>query len=94
MKNLAEAKRAVTVGTNVMITDHWFPRHNGLRTVLYTQSNAIYLTLPVDHPDHDTSADDRTWMDWPKASELTFNADGSISFKNRLHWTLAVVDDD
>lgn len=94
MHNLASAKRALTPGTVVEVSEHLHPELNGRRTVVKAQTKRLALSLPADHPR--AAETDASWFDWPKASDLTFE-DGAITITSHGHklmvLRLAAADD-
>lgn len=89
---LAALKRTIVVGTRVTMTHHgdhgpgdtlrWGNKELSLprtREVALVQTNGIAFHDPlVDNPS--VSPDQRhfSWLYWPKASDVSFNADGSF----------------
>jgi hypothetical protein len=76
---LTELKRTLTVGTRVTLTHHgnYGPGDTlawggGTRTLPFTrevavqQSNAVAFAEPLAN-------DGKSWLYWPKASDITFN---------------------
>lgn len=73
MQSLSALRRAVIVGTRIDVLDHWNPSLKPLRPriVEKTQGNGYWFR-------HDGK---RFWAEWPKASEITFNEDGSYTVR-------------
>ena len=75
MKTLADLKRRIKVGTKIEKTEHinidngvrvqQTPHPSGVREIVKVKSNTWGIKTPQD--------DDISWLDIPKASELTFN---------------------
>lgn len=79
IKNLAELKRAMTVGTVVHVENHVHPTLTGNRTVLVAQTNSWCLSFPDGHPK--AAEGEGSWLDVPKAKLCTF--DGNAVTINR-----------
>lgn len=75
---IAELKRQLPPGTVLDVTMHRYPELTGRRTVVKANTVGVYLTLPDGHP-RQAATPGGSFMDWPKASELTENADGSFT---------------
>ena len=75
MKTLADLKRRIKVGTKIEKTEHinirngvrlqQTPHPSSVREIVEVKSNRWGIKAPQD--------DDISWLDIPKASELTFN---------------------
>lgn len=87
----AQIRRQVDVGTSVTLTHHG--QHgpgdtmawgSGTRTLPFTrevtvrQGNAVAFAEPL-------AIDGKSWLYWPKASEVTINADGTFAFRGMTY---------
>jgi len=88
VNSLASLKRAIAIpGVRIRVIEHWQENLRGTtRTPTKVQTNGYYFT------GRDWKGTvGRMWCGLPKASELRFNADGSVTFypDTEKTWTLA-----
>lgn len=89
MKTLADLKRAVNApDTIIRVVSHWQPQLVGTtRKPFDVQTNGYWFMGPQ-------LADNRIvrmWAPFPKASQLRFNEDGTVTFfpDEKITWTQA-----
>lgn len=86
--SLAALKRAIVPGARIKVLAHWQARLVGSwRTPIRIQDNAyIYAGTDTDGKPRES------WCYTPKASELGFNSDGSVTYfpGGERSWTLLV----
>lgn len=77
IENLAQMKRAIsTPGISIRVVSHWQGQLVGTtRTPTKIQTNGYYFEGP-----NLSGVVVRMWSGTPKASELRFNPDGSVTF--------------
>ena len=96
VKNRVEMIRAIaTPNINIRVLEHWNPRLQGtIRRPLARRANLKagvqtngYFFLGKDFNGDETEM----WSDYPPASKLQFNEDGSVTFHpgTERSWTLA-----
>lgn len=87
MKSLAELKRTIaTQGVVIRVREHWQSQLVGTtRTPETVQGNGYYFRGPTS-----TGEVKRMWAETPKASQLRFNEDGSVTYypDTPKSWTL------
>lgn len=73
VKNLSQLKKYLEIGLQLQIVENAIkPYHNGeLRTITKVQSNSV-KTKKEDNSE--------SWLEWQRARNMRFNADGSIDF--------------
>lgn len=88
VRSLAEMKRVVaTPGVEILAVEHWQPHLRGLtRTPVRVQSNA-YTFMAANYKGEIVEQ----WGYYPKAAELRFNDDGTVTFypDTARSWRLA-----
>jgi hypothetical protein len=76
--SLASMKRAVATREPIEVVDHWQPQLVGtVRTPERVQTNAYSFHAPKYN---DPEQIVESWCYYPKASELRFNDDGTVTF--------------
>lgn len=74
--SLASLKRAIQQGATIRVLDHWQPNLIGTtRKAVKVQTNGYWFYGP-DHSGKSV----RMWAEYPKAAELRFNQEGTVTF--------------
>jgi hypothetical protein len=88
IRTVADLRRAARPGTVLLFTEHAYPELNGRRTVVRSRSRSFSSRLPVTHPRY-AEVVSGSWLDFPRADQVTANPDGSIRVRGLCTIALA-----
>ena len=85
MKTLADLKRRVQPGVQLLAVDHWQDKLKGsIRTVTRTQGNGYWFCVPGDQREMWSGYDKAAFFSFPAPNQYRYERDGK-------GWTLEIL---